>query len=175
MCCFVSFTLRKSIVYVSLFLKPCGFFAEGVDYLAVDEEVVFGSDEVSKQVLVPFTEDDIVPESNKTFEVYLSASLGVFISPIAYATATILNDDLFPLQGLCSLYVTYYCMGGSSQYYVVLFTVLYYVALLSSYVYICRLFIHPSVCTMGYTPWCIPYCLWMGSCLKYSVQLKEIS
>ena len=93
------------------------FFAEGVDYLAVDEEVIFGSDEVSKQVLVPFTEDDIVPESNKTFEVYLSASLGVFISPIAYATATILNDDLLPLQGLCSLCVTYYCMGGKALHH----------------------------------------------------------
>ena len=88
-----------------MFKTHVTFFAEGIDYLAVDEEVIFASDEVSKHILVLFTEDDIVPESNKTFEVYLSASPGVFISPIAYVTATILNDDLLPPQGMCSLFV----------------------------------------------------------------------
>ena len=75
-------------------------FSEGIDYHAVDEEVVFGFDEDSKSVLIPFTDDDGVLEPNKTFEVYLSASPGVFISPIAYVTATILNDDIL-LPGLC--------------------------------------------------------------------------
>ena len=77
------------------------FFAEGIDYHGVDEEIVFSPDEVSKGVLIPFTEDDVLPEANKTFEVYLSASPGVFISPNAYVTATILNDDM-PVPGLYS-------------------------------------------------------------------------
>ena len=75
------------------------FFSEGIDYHAVDEEVVFGFDEDSRSVLIPFTDDDGILEANKTFEVYLSASPGVFISPIAYVIATILNDDVL-LPGL---------------------------------------------------------------------------
>ena len=77
------------------------FFAEDIDYRGVDEEIIFGPDEVSKGVLIPFTGDDVLPEANKTFEVYLSASPGVFISPNAYVTATILNDDI-PVPGLYS-------------------------------------------------------------------------
>ena len=55
---------------------------------------------MSKTVLISLTTDDRFPEANKTFEVYLSASPGVFISPVAYATVTILNDDI-PVPGLC--------------------------------------------------------------------------
>ena len=61
---------------------------------------------MSKRILIPFTDDDILPEANKTFEVYLSASPGVFISPIAYITATILNDDL-PLPGLYRIHIVH--------------------------------------------------------------------
>ena len=85
----------------------CNFFAEGIDYFAVDEEVIFSSDEMLKSVLIPFTDDDVLPEANKTFEVYLSASPGVLISPIAYVTATILNDDI-PVPGLCLYLYTLY-------------------------------------------------------------------
>lgn len=42
---------------------------------------------------IKLARDDVFPEANKTFEVYLSASPGVFISPLGYVSATILNDD----------------------------------------------------------------------------------
>lgn len=57
-------------------------------------------DEDQKAVGIPLAEDDVFPEENKTFEVYLSASQGVFISPFGYASAVILNDDP-PLPGMC--------------------------------------------------------------------------
>ena len=60
--------------------------------------VTFEPDETSKLVSIPLLEDDVFPESNKTFEVYLTGSPGVLISPIGYAYATILNDDA-PLRG----------------------------------------------------------------------------
>ena len=66
--------------------------------MEVLEEVHFGVDENMKTVAIPLAEDDVLPEVNKTFEVYLSASQGVFISPFGYASAIILNDDP-PLPG----------------------------------------------------------------------------
>ena len=62
------------------------------------EEVHFEANEDEKVVAIPLAEDDVFPEGNKTFEVYLSASQGVFISPFGYAFAVILNDDP-PLPG----------------------------------------------------------------------------
>lgn len=84
------------------------FLADGTDYFAVDVELVFRSEEVSKMVQIPLANDDIFPEANKTFEVYLGASPGVFISPIGYVSAIILNDDP-PLPGLFVLArISYY-------------------------------------------------------------------
>jgi hypothetical protein len=88
---------------------------EGIDYFAVDEEVIFSSDEMLKSVLIPFTDDDVLPEANKTFEVYLSASPGVLISPIAYVTATILNDDI-PVPVNISFGVTNYSVSEGTGF-----------------------------------------------------------
>ena len=71
--------------------------------MEVDKDIRFGSSEVVKVIQIPLAEDDIFPEANKTFEVYLSASQGVFISPIGYVSAVILNDDL----PIASTYVHY--------------------------------------------------------------------
>ena len=56
-------------------------------------DIVFPAGTNSMVVSVPFTADDIFHEEDKVFEVYLGASPGVFISPIAYANVTIENDD----------------------------------------------------------------------------------
>ena len=76
----------------------CNLFAVGTDYMEILQEVHFGVDENMKTVMIPLAEDDVFPEVNKTFEVYLSASQGVFISPFGYASAIIRNDDP-PLPG----------------------------------------------------------------------------
>ena len=70
-----------------------------MDYFPVDTEVVFNPDESSKLISINLAEDDVFPEANKTFEVYLASTPGVFISPVGFAFATILNDDE-PLTGL---------------------------------------------------------------------------
>ena len=87
----------------------------GIDFLPLEMEVIFAADEVSKSVQIKLTDDDVFPEANKTFEVYLLASPGVYISPTGYASAIILNDDS-PLPGLCVVHFTgihcgtYICM-----------------------------------------------------------------
>lgn len=75
------------------------FFVADIDYFPVDTEVVFDLEESSKLISIKLPEDDVFFEANKTFEVYLTATPGVFISPIGFAYATILNDDE-PLTGL---------------------------------------------------------------------------
>ena len=45
-------------------------------------------------------EDDIFPAPNKSFEVYLASSPGVYLSPFTYTVVTILNDDP-DLPGMC--------------------------------------------------------------------------
>lgn len=64
-----------------------------MDYTAVNKEIVFKGEEISEDIEIKLAADDVFPETNKTFEVYLSASPGVFISPPGYVSATILNDD----------------------------------------------------------------------------------
>ena len=70
-------------------------------------EVHFNPNEDFKLIQIPLADDDIFFEANKTFEVYLVSSPGVYISPIGYVSAVILNDDL-PLPGECI------CNGGQS-------------------------------------------------------------
>ena len=79
-----------------LYIFP--LYLAGVDYMEVEEDLQFESNEVVKVIQIPLAKDDVFPEANKTFEVYLSASQGVFISPIGYVSAVILNDDL-PIAG----------------------------------------------------------------------------
>lgn len=74
-------------------------YVADVDYTPIDMAVVFESNESSKVIQILLTEDDVFPEENKTFEVYLTATPGVYVSPFAYALATVLNDDE-PLPGL---------------------------------------------------------------------------
>ena len=78
----------------------------------MDVEFPAGTD--SMVVSVPFTTDDIFPEEDKVFEVYLGASPGVYISPIAYVNVTIENDDP-PLPGKywCGM-----CVHGCAVIYV---------------------------------------------------------
>ena len=64
----------------------------GVDYSTVDRNVEFAPGEVTREVQVRI-QNDIFPEENKTFEVYLAASPGVYLHPITYTTVRILNDD----------------------------------------------------------------------------------
>ncbi len=71
----------------------------GVDYFPVDETVEFAAGETSREVLVGIP-DDIFPETNKTFEVFLACSPGVYLSPYSYTTVRILNDDP-DLPGVC--------------------------------------------------------------------------
>ena len=78
----------------------CIIYTADEDYIPIDIEVIFERDETYKLVSIPLTEDDLFPENNKTFEVYLAGSPGVFISPIGHAFITILNDDA-PLEGWC--------------------------------------------------------------------------
>ena len=76
---------------------PC---SAGVDYVAVNVTVAFLPGQTTQEVRVSLAEDDIFPEPNKTFEVYLAASPGVYLSPITYTVVTILNDDP-DLPGMC--------------------------------------------------------------------------
>ena len=80
----------KEMVLLQCMSLPC---PADVDFLEVDMDIVFPAGTNSMVVSVPFTADDIFPEEDKVFEVYLGASPGVFISPIAYVNITIENDD----------------------------------------------------------------------------------
>ena len=44
-------------------------------------------------VTIPLAPDDVFPEPDKTFEVFLGPIEGVYVTPFAAATVTILNDD----------------------------------------------------------------------------------
>ena len=75
-------------------------------------EVVFEPEESTKLVSILLPEDDVFPEANKTLEVYLSATPGVYINPFGYAYATILNDDepLTGSLGLVCYWLLYYLL-----------------------------------------------------------------
>jgi hypothetical protein len=60
----------------------------GEDFIPVYTSILFPAGEASVIVSVPLGPYNIFPE-NKLFEVYLGPSLGVFVSPIAYANVTI--------------------------------------------------------------------------------------
>ena len=69
--------------------------AAGEDFIPETRELVLMETE-----LVVFVRlvDDVFPEKDEKFEVFLSAAPGALIVPPAFATVTILNDDP-PLPG----------------------------------------------------------------------------
>ncbi len=94
-----------------------------MDYRFVDRTVEFAAGETRQEVPVRIF-DDIFPEENRTFEVILSCSPGVYISPHSYTTVKILNDDP-DLPGVCMCVCAYI------------------------YVYIC-FYVHMYVCLLTY-------------------------
>ena len=66
-----------------------------MDFVARTEEVLVS--EPSTVVSMEFI-DDVFPEGDEQFEVFLSAAPGALIVSPAYATVTILNEDP-PLPG----------------------------------------------------------------------------
>ena len=66
-----------------------------MDFVARSEEVIVS--EPSTVVLMKFM-DDVFPEGDEQFEMFLSAAPGALVVSPAYATVTILNEDP-PLPG----------------------------------------------------------------------------
>ena len=69
------------------------------DFIEISMDVHFPAQTSSVVVDVELAADDVFPEEDKVFEVYLGASLGVYIHPFAYTSVVIVNDDP-PLQGI---------------------------------------------------------------------------
>ena len=65
----------------------------GEDFKEFKQTVTFEPTQTVVTVTVPLAPDDVFPEPDRTFELFLSAAEGVFIFPFAAATVTILNDD----------------------------------------------------------------------------------
>lgn len=84
-------TYKRTHMYMYVYINI--LTPDGIDYFSMERDVTFRSSEVSKSVLIQLTDDDVFPEPNKTFQVYIRASPGVYLSPTAYVTARILNDD----------------------------------------------------------------------------------
>ena len=74
-------------------------------YGAADEDFIPGTREISLVetgfVFIDFV-DDMFPEEDEQFEVFLSAAPGALVVSPAFATITILNDDP-PLPGTTTL------------------------------------------------------------------------
>ena len=66
----------------------------GEDYIAFNTSIVFGPEERLKTIQVQLAPDDVFPEGNKSFDIFLTASPGVYLSPTTVINVTILNDDL---------------------------------------------------------------------------------
>ena len=81
----------------------------GEDFEMLDTTVEF-AEGVTEQVVIVNLVDDVFPESDEVFEVYLAVSPGVYISRPFNATVFILNDDP-PLPGWCMVvYINSYFM-----------------------------------------------------------------
>ena len=74
-------------------LSPPSPLTVGEDYFNVSTVVSFAPEQSQATVTVLLAPDDVFPEPNKTFELFLSPSEGIYITPFAAATVTILNDD----------------------------------------------------------------------------------
>ena len=64
----------------------------GRDYVHLDTTVEFASGVTEAQVTIPLI-DDVFPEDPESFEVFLSASPGVYIQSPAAATILINDSD----------------------------------------------------------------------------------
>lgn len=84
----------------------CSSRSAGVDYVDINVTVDFLLGETTREVCVSIAEDDIFPEPNKTFEVYLAA----FPWSVPLSTlVTILNDDP-DLPGMSKCVCVYVCL-----------------------------------------------------------------
>ena len=79
----------------------------GRDYTATKLSVEFKPGETQKILSVPVI-DDVFPEQNKTFFIFFASSPDVYLSPITFASVTILNDDP-PLPGV--IHNMFLCMN----------------------------------------------------------------
>ena len=68
-------------------------FTDGIDFSEVSEVVTFEPGQSVAIVTIPLSPDDVFPEPDKVFEVFLGPTDGVYITPYAAANVTILNDD----------------------------------------------------------------------------------
>ena len=73
------------------------FCAVGTDFQlfeggSTEADVFFDVGQTSQNVSLSFV-DDIFPENDETFEVLLTASPGVFLSPLTRTMVTIYNED----------------------------------------------------------------------------------
>jgi hypothetical protein len=66
---------------------------DGIDFSEVSEVVTFEPGQPVAIVTIPLSPDDVFPEPDKVFEVFLGPTDGVYITPYAAANVTILNDD----------------------------------------------------------------------------------
>ena len=65
----------------------------GEDYIAFNTNIVFEPEERLKTIQVQLAPDDVFPEGSKSFDIFLTASPGVYLSPTTVVNVTILNDD----------------------------------------------------------------------------------
>ena len=65
----------------------------GEDFEAVQSTVTFAPGQTVATVTVVLAPDDVFPEPDKTFELFLGPAEDVYISPFAAASVTIVNDD----------------------------------------------------------------------------------
>ncbi len=109
-----SFSSERALHYIMVFLYIPAFlqlycmvfFPVGEDFMHVDERVKFAQGASQVQISIPLI-NDIFPESTESFQVFLSASSGVYIQ--APAVATVVIDDRDPdLPGKYSTYCHQY-------------------------------------------------------------------
>ena len=79
----------------------CVCSAVGDDYEELDLIVSFAAGETATEVELSFV-NDVFPEADEEFDVYLAVSPGTFITEPSSAVVTILNDDP-DLPGVCAL------------------------------------------------------------------------
>ena len=65
----------------------------GEDYEAVNTSIMFDPQNSIQEFVGRLALDNVFPEANKSFEIFLTASPGAYLSPDTAVTVTILNDD----------------------------------------------------------------------------------
>ena len=87
----------------------------GEDYNAVNASVIFEprSENIIQEFIGTLAPDDVFPEANKSFEIFLTASPGAYLFPDTVVMVTILNDDP-PLPGETGLFQVS-CLAGEQR------------------------------------------------------------